>query len=58
MIKMTRDLAFAASWDAANRNIKKNKRKKWNKEDYNVGVEVYDKLWPLERGILGEGSEK
>ena len=52
-ITMTRELARAASWDAANRNMKKHGRKKWNQEDYNTAVTEYDRLWPIENDMKG-----
>jgi hypothetical protein len=45
-LTMTEQIARAASWDEANRNMRKNGRKTWNEEDYNVAVETYDRLWP------------
>jgi len=44
---MNSEIARAASWDAANRNMKKNGRVKWNRDDYNEAVQVYDRLWPV-----------
>lgn len=46
-IKMTYSLAMAAAKDAGNRNMKKNGRTIWNREDYNVVREVFDKLIAL-----------
>lgn len=47
-LTMTPQIARAAAWDAANRNMRKNGRKVWNEEDYNVAVAEYDRLWPEE----------
>ncbi len=48
LIKLTRDLARAASQDAGNRAMKKGGRTVWDREDYNEAVKEFDRLWPLE----------
>jgi hypothetical protein len=46
-IKLTRELAQRASWDAANAAMRAGGRKAWNEEDYSVCVAEFDRLWPL-----------
>jgi len=46
-IKLTRQLAYAASQDAANRAMRSAGRKAWSEEDYNVAVSEFNRLWPL-----------
>ena len=48
-MKLTRELAFAAAWDAGNRHAKANGRTVWTADDYNAAVAEFDRLWPLER---------
>ena len=45
--KLTRELAWAASQDAANRAMRKGGRTAWSREDYNVAVAEFDQLWPI-----------
>ncbi len=45
IIEMTRDIASAASMDAANRAMRKAGRVAWNADDYEVAVETFNKLW-------------
>jgi len=47
-ITMTRELAWAGATDAANRNMRKAKRTKWSRADYNIAVRTFKKLWPKE----------
>lgn len=47
-IVMTKEIAHAASQDAANRSMRKAGRKSWNVDDYNVAVDEYNRLWPEE----------
>ena len=42
---MTEAIARSMAWDEANRSMKKGKRKKLSKADYNVAVKTYNKLW-------------
>ena len=51
MKQLMRELAEAAAEDAANANMRKNGRTKWNEEDYNVMVRELDRLWPVERDL-------
>jgi hypothetical protein len=46
-ITMTYELARACSMDAANRNMRKNGRKAWNKEDYGIACKELNRLWPV-----------
>lgn len=43
-MKITYEIAMAAGRDAANRQARKNKRKKWNKEDHALTCKITDKL--------------
>ena len=49
--KLTRDIAWAAAWDTANRNAKNHGRKKWTREDFRAGAAEFDRLWPLENDL-------
>jgi hypothetical protein len=51
MIEMTEALARAAATDAADRNMKQAGRIEWNEEDWDVGCETYERLWPLENRL-------
>lgn len=44
---MTRDIAQAVSWDAANRSMRTAGRKTWNEEDADVAAAEFNRLWPL-----------
>lgn len=44
----TRDLAWAAAFDAANRHMRANGRKVWNEDDANVHTAEFNRLYPLE----------
>ena len=50
-MKLTYEIARAAGQDAANRNMRKNHRKKWNQADYNISVREFNRLWPVSREI-------
>lgn len=56
MRQWTRDLAWAASKDGADRAMRAAGRTAWNAEDYNVAVAEFERLFPeaLEAGE-GEG---
>ena len=43
-ILLTKELAFAAATDEANRQARKAGRKAWNSDDYNKAVETYAEL--------------
>jgi hypothetical protein len=47
LIKLTRDLARRASWDAANRAMRAGGRKAWNEDDANIAAAEFNRLWPL-----------
>ena len=44
---MTRELAWAAASDAADRNARKHGRKRWSREDLEVAATEFDRLWPV-----------
>lgn len=44
--KMTRALAEAAAKDAANEQMRKEGRGHWNRHDYNLAVQTFERLWP------------
>lgn len=50
-LTMTRDLAWAAAMDEANRSMRRGGRKAWSREDYNVAVDTFNRLWPLENDL-------
>ena len=50
-IQLTREIAWAASGDKANRVMRKGGRSVWSRGDYDVMVAEFDKLWPIERDI-------
>ncbi len=41
---LTQELARAVGADAANRSMRKDGRKEWNSNDYNIAVGVYMRL--------------
>ena len=41
---MTYAIAHAAGEDAANRNMRKGRRYKWNREDYTIAIKEMDRL--------------
>jgi len=45
-IKLTRELAFAASMDAGNRAMRAAGRKVWSKEDQMAALREFERLWP------------
>ena len=50
MKKMTRhELAFSAATDVANRQMRKDQRERWSREDYNAAVAEYHRLNPCEK---------
>lgn len=49
--KLTRELAWAASQDAANQTMRAGGRTAWSEEDYNVAVAEFDRLWPARLDI-------
>lgn len=46
-IKLTRELAFAASLDAGNRSMYLAKRTAWSEEDADAAANEFNRLWPL-----------
>lgn len=71
LIQMTRELAYAASLDEANRAMRAGGRKAWNEDDYAVAIKEFNRHWPLcehkidpgecwicdEKLLFGESSE-
>ena len=47
LIKMTRELAFAASLDAGDRAMSAAGRRRWSKFDQNAASKEFNRLWPL-----------
>jgi hypothetical protein len=45
-IALTEPLARAAAKDAANRNMRKARRKVWNVDDWDVAVREFNRLCP------------
>lgn len=45
-MQMTYELAWAAATDAANRQMRAAGRHAWNREDFNLAVSEYNRLWP------------
>ena len=48
--RMTRQLAWAAASDAANRNARKRGeygRKRWNLDDIEIAAKEFERLWPV-----------
>lgn len=45
-IRITRELAFAASLDAGNRAMSEDQRQTWTEEDALVAARTFNKLWP------------
>ena len=43
-VKLTYSLAMAAGHDAATLNMRKNHRKKWNQEDYDIAIKTVNAL--------------
>ena len=51
MIRMSREIAWAAAWDAGNRSMRKAGREVWNEDDYNAACAEFERLWPVERDL-------
>ena len=45
-IRMDRELAQRASWDAANNSMRAGGRKAWNREDSLAALREFERLWP------------
>lgn len=53
---MTREIAWAAATDAANKAMRKAGRGKWSLADYNLAVRTFNKFWPSEEdAAMAEG---
>ncbi len=52
---LTREIAQAAGRDAANCNMRKHKRKEWNREDYDIAWIEFNRLWSLEKDMETRG---
>ena len=48
-LTMTRERAWAASMDEANRVMRKAGRTRWSLEDRNLAAQTFHRLWPPER---------
>lgn len=46
-ILITYEYAMASARDAANAQMRKAGRTKWNDDDWNKSCEVFNRLWPL-----------
>lgn len=46
-ITLDYELARAIATDAANRNMRKNGRKKWSERDYMIAVSTLNELYPV-----------
>jgi len=51
-IVATYEMAMAAACDAANKRMRKAGRIKWNRADYNLMCRTFDRLLPLNEGVL------
>jgi len=47
MMTLTREIAWSASIDAANRAMRAGDRKAWSEDDYNLAASEFNRLWPL-----------
>lgn len=46
---LTRDLAWSIATDTANTQMRNAGRACWNRDDYNLAIETFDRLWPQEK---------
>lgn len=53
-ITLTYNVAMWASRDAGSRNMRTHGRKQWNLDDWNVSVDEFNRLWPIERHLEAE----
>jgi hypothetical protein len=53
-ITMNYELAMAAAKDEANRRMRKQGRKHWNRQDYNAAVKEFNRLWPIEAEMAAQ----
>lgn len=53
MITLTRELAWAAATDEANRYVRKKGKKKWDRKAYNVACKKFNELWPISKDLEG-----
>jgi hypothetical protein len=44
---MTREIAQAAGWDAANRSMRAGGRTAWNEDDADIAANEFNRLWLL-----------
>ena len=44
---LTRELAYCASQDEANRSMHSGGRKAWDETDYAIAIKTFSRLWPL-----------
>ena len=45
-MKLNRKIAYAASWDAGNRSMRRHGRTKWSRADFNTAAREFNRLWP------------
>jgi hypothetical protein len=45
LVKISRDLAWAAATDVGNASAREGGRKAWDSEDYNKAVAEFGRLW-------------
>lgn len=55
-ITLTRELARAASCDAANRQMRAAGRTAWNEDDADLACAEFERLWPVERDLGVPGT--
>ena len=51
-ITIIREIARAAAMDTGDRSMRQAGRTAWNREDYNVMIEEFNRLWPEEFDII------
>ena len=44
--------AWAAAWDAGNRNMQEHGREAWGEDDFDAACAELDRLWPYPSGGL------
>ncbi len=48
MTTLTRDIVYAAAFDAGNRSMRKAGRIVWSEEDFDAAAEAFARLWPAD----------
>lgn len=54
MVILTEGLARAAAWDAGNRHMRKDGRKKWNEDDWNTAAKTLEELLSISKYRKGK----